>query len=176
MKCCGPLRRARRFNRSDPFFGNLYDPLSLHKYAYGQLDPVAFLDPTGLSGVPGTVYQAVGTKVHWMFSIFVYGMGWSSKPGATLGVLLPDLFPPTDPQHLLKPDLTDTRYKKYLKLKPVTWANDSGTQLSELLPQLQSYDVALQPHGYDRGRRGVSRSILTECRWGLFDMRESDTW
>ena len=117
LKCCGPLRRARRFNRSDPFFGNLYDPLSLHKYAYGELDPVAFLDPTGLSGVPGTVYQAVGTKVHWMFSIFVYGMGWSSKPGATLGVLLPDLFPPTDPQHLLKPDLTDTRYKKYFELK-----------------------------------------------------------
>ena len=37
-----------RFNRLDPFFGNLTDPQSLHKYAYVHGDPVNGIDPTGL--------------------------------------------------------------------------------------------------------------------------------
>ncbi len=37
-----------RFNRLDPFFGNLRDPLSLHKYFYVHGDPVRNADPSGL--------------------------------------------------------------------------------------------------------------------------------
>jgi RHS repeat-associated protein len=37
-----------RFNRLDPFFGNLNDPQSLHKYLYTNGDPVNGIDPTGL--------------------------------------------------------------------------------------------------------------------------------
>ncbi len=36
-----------RFNRIDPFGGNYSDPQSLHKYAYGQEDPINAVDPTG---------------------------------------------------------------------------------------------------------------------------------
>ena len=36
------------FNRLDPFFGNLDDPQSLHKYAYVHGDPVNGIDPSGL--------------------------------------------------------------------------------------------------------------------------------
>ena len=36
-----------RFNRLDPFFGNLDDPQSLHKYAYVHGDPINGIDPTG---------------------------------------------------------------------------------------------------------------------------------
>jgi RHS repeat-associated protein len=36
-----------RFNRLDPFFGNLNDPLSLHKYTYVHNDPVNGVDPSG---------------------------------------------------------------------------------------------------------------------------------
>jgi len=36
-----------RFNRLDPFFGNLEDPLSLHKYLYTHGDPVQGVDPSG---------------------------------------------------------------------------------------------------------------------------------
>ncbi|MDR2705352.1 MAG: RHS repeat-associated core domain-containing protein, partial [Planctomycetaceae bacterium] len=36
-----------RFNRLDPFFGNLNDPLSLHKYLYTHADPVNGIDPSG---------------------------------------------------------------------------------------------------------------------------------
>jgi RHS repeat-associated protein len=46
-----------RFNRLDPFFGNLIDPLSLHKYLYTHGDPVNGIDPTGLmmTGMVGTI-------------------------------------------------------------------------------------------------------------------------
>ena len=36
-----------RFNRLDPFFGNLSDPQSLHKYAYVHGDPINGIDPSG---------------------------------------------------------------------------------------------------------------------------------
>src|SRR5690606_21180852 len=39
-----------RFNRLDPFFGNLENPQSLHKYLYTHADPVNGWDPTGLEG------------------------------------------------------------------------------------------------------------------------------
>lgn len=35
------------FNRLDPFFGNLSDPLSLHKYLYVHADAVNGIDPSG---------------------------------------------------------------------------------------------------------------------------------
>ncbi|MCA9039981.1 MAG: RHS repeat-associated core domain-containing protein, partial [Planctomycetaceae bacterium] len=37
-----------RFNRLDPYFGNLRDPQSLHKYLYTHADPVNGVDPSGL--------------------------------------------------------------------------------------------------------------------------------
>ncbi|MDR1483483.1 MAG: RHS repeat-associated core domain-containing protein, partial [Planctomycetaceae bacterium] len=42
-----------RFNRLDPFFGNLNDPLSLHKYTYANGDPINMIDPSGLVGLVG---------------------------------------------------------------------------------------------------------------------------
>ena len=36
-----------RFNRLDPFSGDIFSPLSLHKYAYTHNDPVNGLDPSG---------------------------------------------------------------------------------------------------------------------------------
>ncbi len=36
-----------RFNRLDPFAGNMQDPQSLHKYAYVHGDPVSGVDPSG---------------------------------------------------------------------------------------------------------------------------------
>jgi RHS repeat-associated protein len=38
-----------RFNRLDPFAGNVNDPLSLHKYLYTHADPVNGIDPSGES-------------------------------------------------------------------------------------------------------------------------------
>ena len=37
-----------RFNRLDPFAGNIRDPQSLHKYAYVHGDPIGGIDPSGM--------------------------------------------------------------------------------------------------------------------------------
>ncbi|TVS17596.1 MAG: hypothetical protein EA424_12305, partial [Planctomycetaceae bacterium] len=42
-----------RFTRLDPFFGNLQDPLSFHKYLYVHADPISGLDPSGAWTVSG---------------------------------------------------------------------------------------------------------------------------
>lgn len=45
-----------RFNSLDPFFGNLQDPESLHKYLYAADDPVGHVDPTGqVFGLAGSL-------------------------------------------------------------------------------------------------------------------------
>jgi RHS repeat-associated protein len=49
-----------RFNRLDPFFGNLNDPQSLHKYAYAHNDSVNGVDPTGTSAL-FYIFQLVTT-------------------------------------------------------------------------------------------------------------------
>lgn len=50
-----------RFNRLDPFAGNLLDPQSLHKYLYTHADPVNNIDPTGEFSLVGTL--ATGLSV-----------------------------------------------------------------------------------------------------------------
>ena len=68
------LWRARRFNRLDPFFGNIQDPQSLHKYLFVHGDPIQGTDPTGwflgvsMSGLLGAFMYVsaiayVGTSV-----------------------------------------------------------------------------------------------------------------
>ncbi len=43
-----------RFNRLDPFAGNMQDPQSLHKYAYVHGDPIQGIDPSGLARKSGS--------------------------------------------------------------------------------------------------------------------------
>ena len=61
-----------RFNRLDPFFGNLQDPQSLHKYTYVHGDPIHGIDPSGLFSL-GSInismairsgLQAIGSAVY----------------------------------------------------------------------------------------------------------------
>jgi RHS repeat-associated protein len=59
-----------RFNRLDPFFGDLQDPQSLHKYLYAGADPVTHSDPSGrdfnvasmlsASGISNMIQTGVG--------------------------------------------------------------------------------------------------------------------
>ena len=50
-----------RFNRLDPFFGNLSDPQSLHKYLYTHANPVNGVDPSG--AFFATVAIAISTTI-----------------------------------------------------------------------------------------------------------------
>ncbi|MDR0605607.1 MAG: RHS repeat-associated core domain-containing protein, partial [Bacteroidales bacterium] len=62
-----------RFNRLDPFFGNLTDPQSLHKYLYTHADPVNGIDPSGNM----TVGMAISIAVN---------VGKVAATGAIIGV------------------------------------------------------------------------------------------
>jgi RHS repeat-associated protein len=53
-----------RFNRLDPFFGNVNDPQSLHKYLYTHADPVNGIDPNGEFVVAGLAGFLVGFAVY----------------------------------------------------------------------------------------------------------------
>jgi RHS repeat-associated protein len=53
-----------RFNRLDPFFGNLNDPQSFHKYLYTHADPVNGIDPSGKMSVAAVCISiAIGTGI-----------------------------------------------------------------------------------------------------------------
>jgi hypothetical protein len=55
---------ARRFNRSDPFSGNLSDPLSLHKYLYVHGDPRNAVDPSGENSLANVgITMAIGAAL-----------------------------------------------------------------------------------------------------------------
>ncbi|MDZ7617068.1 MAG: RHS repeat-associated core domain-containing protein [Patescibacteria group bacterium] len=80
-----------RFNRLDPFAGNLEDPASLHKYLYTHGDPVNGVDPTGLMtlGSLGTAI-ASGAKLTAFCGVagagvFKFVLGRSATEGFIVG-------------------------------------------------------------------------------------------
>jgi RHS repeat-associated protein len=61
--------RARNYNQAngqfttlDPYAGNIYDPQSLHKYAYCHTDPVNAVDPSGESYTLNDVMCDIGLQ------------------------------------------------------------------------------------------------------------------
>jgi hypothetical protein len=82
-----------RFNRLDPFFGNLTDPQSLHKYLYTHADPVNGIDPSGLMSVGGmlgglsigNMMAAVKTAAVFAAKRFICGALSGMVIGGTVG-------------------------------------------------------------------------------------------
>jgi RHS repeat-associated protein len=75
-----------RFNRLDPFFGNLNDPLSLHKYLYTHADPVNMIDPMGLFGLGGiSISISIGSGMRGMVGTAVVGAAKGFLGGAVIG-------------------------------------------------------------------------------------------
>jgi RHS repeat-associated protein len=69
-----------RFNRLDPFFGNLNDPQSLHKYTYAHNDPVNGTDPTGRSiAMSVGIGSALGSNMQGNSSRANISVGYSLK-------------------------------------------------------------------------------------------------
>jgi RHS repeat-associated protein len=52
-----------RFNRLDPFFGNLSDPHSLHKYLYIHANPINGIDPNGLTTMSLSMAINIGMSI-----------------------------------------------------------------------------------------------------------------
>ena len=68
-----------RFNRLDPFAGNIQDPLSLHKYLYAHANPVMGIDPTGLMTLSGL---SVGGGIAGALAGFTHGAIIGARDGA----------------------------------------------------------------------------------------------
>jgi RHS repeat-associated protein len=68
-----------RFNRLDPFFGNLSDPQSLHNYLYAHCDPIKNYDPTGNMSI-GSCFATIGV------GMFIGG-GLGIMAGFTFGAI-----------------------------------------------------------------------------------------
>jgi RHS repeat-associated protein len=100
-----------RFNRLDPFFGNLTDPQSLHKYAYVHGDPIQGVDPTGKWSIAGVATGIgigaalggiIGGGSAFVYSYFYAGNSFSEafydgleggKNGAITGAIAGLLYP-----------------------------------------------------------------------------------
>ena len=77
-----------RFNRLDPFFGDVSDPQSLHKYTYVHGDPINMIDPSGLFGVGGIgVSMSIGNGMSGMRMYAAQGVR-SVACGALSGALV----------------------------------------------------------------------------------------
>ncbi len=79
------------FNRSDPFFGKLSDPQSLHKYAYVHADPVNAWDPSGLLATTQTAlvstFQAALLQIKAFAIRSAIRVGISALTGGIFGQL-----------------------------------------------------------------------------------------
>ncbi len=69
-----------RFNRLDPFAGNMQDPQSLHKYAYVHGDPISGVDPSGMLNASvsvGTIGigTSIGIGISFAISAQIYNVG-----------------------------------------------------------------------------------------------------
>jgi RHS repeat-associated protein len=74
------------FNRLDPFFGNLNDPQSLHKYAYALVDPINGFDPTGqFTAASTTTSSAISSNISTTNQITITSVLSGGLKGALIG-------------------------------------------------------------------------------------------
>ena len=125
---------ARRFNRVDPFSGNLNNPLSLHKYDYVHGNPINSIDPTG-----------------WFTSAFGYAVEdaianlWLNEhPGYVEGDdVLFGRASRISGFYLAKPDILNFKDWEYNEIKPLTIAGVGHAAAQMSLRKLQ-----FDPLGY----------------------------
>lgn len=71
-----------RFNRLDPFAGNMEDPQSLHKYAYVHGDPIRNSDPSGKFSVASmSSALAIGNVVRSVYNDAAFSAGSAAAVG-----------------------------------------------------------------------------------------------
>jgi len=128
-----------RFNSLDPFFGNLQDPQSLHKYLYTEADSINGVDPAGLLGVFTQEFGYAAEKAiekiydsnHPFNNIDQHGK-WTRF--GVLGV---------DKAYRLKPDILNRTTKKWAEIKPF-----SPSGIAKAIIQGEVYYNAFKPFKY----------------------------
>ena len=101
-----------RFQTMDTFKGNNEDPLSLHKYLYGEDNPVNNTDPSGQDPLSALIN---GRLVHKRIAEDFM----ARVPGGISGPSISTILALPYTQIALFPDLVDTRNKKLYEIKPI---------------------------------------------------------
>jgi hypothetical protein len=60
--------RVGRFVASDTWRGSEFEPRSLHKYAYGSVNPLTFVDPSGNESLTQTLASLTATVSIWLMT------------------------------------------------------------------------------------------------------------
>jgi len=122
-----------RFNRLDPFAGNIQVPLGLHKYLYVHGDPVQGVDPSGMfTQALGYLAEAAISADHrrdfpfpsWNVS---YGQ-WARLPGAFRA----------------RPDILNRTDREYNEIKPL-----SPSGIAKAVAQMALREVQLGSLGFN---------------------------
>jgi RHS repeat-associated protein len=147
-----------RFVSSDTFDGYSDEPLTFHKYLYGNANPIHGRDPSGLS----VEFDAPkGILAHAVFSLYVSVT--QRVPLQLVGATLSTVAGISGSQGALKPDFVDMRSKEYFELKPASHILSGSLQRRDYVTQMSLYDAALQP----TYRRGTSSRLVPYEPGGL---------
>ena len=131
-----------RFTRRDVYEGRLRESITLHKYLYGNANPVSFIDPTGLSSrfaSSDKLGYAVEEHIENEYAIefsgdnLYFGSGYG-EPSKGIGV-------GKDPK--LEPDIGNYTRKTYNEIKPF---NPGG--YSKGKRQMKKYRESLESEGW----------------------------
>ncbi|BAS59966.1 YD repeat protein (plasmid) [Leptolyngbya boryana NIES-2135] len=130
-----------RFTRRDTYAGRLYEPLTLHKYIYGNASPVNLVDPTGFSSQDpeelsrsqiGTLVEVAIASQYTIDPDFIGDniyTGTNTAIGCGVGK-----------NRLLCPDILNYDQKHYMEVKPFT---PRGQR--EASRKMGIYKASLQP-------------------------------
>jgi RHS repeat-associated protein len=136
-----------RFNRLDPFFGNLNDPQSLHKYLYTHADPVNGIDPSGAffdffspmgSSEFGYMVEAVIDEQYLLTHMgeridFGKAARLGSKPEPSI----------KGSTYYAKPDILNRDRKTYNEINPF-----SASGIEAGIAQMKLRAIQFAPYGY----------------------------
>ena len=143
-----------RFNRVDPYSGNMQDPQSLHKYLYCHANPVNGIDPSGeffalLKPAFRRLIKAVGVDLALRMMIgiratYVLGEAYMKEVNRR-GVLINSQIARKNDDYekwydlfRLRPDIVDHYYRNIYEIKP-----DNTTQISLGRSQVAGYIAAM---------------------------------
>jgi len=123
-----------RFNRLDPFAGNMRDPQSLHKLLFVDGDPINGIDPTGFfTQAFGYLAEAAITtdhKIDFPFPLFNVSYGaWAGLPGAFTA----------------KPDILNFTDFEYNEIKPLSPSGILAATAQMALREIQFGPLGFEP-------------------------------
>lgn len=136
-----------RFHTMDTYEGSATDPVTLHKYLYGNGNPVTFVDPSGFLAL--WEYALIGRYVHNYIGVDFVDIDRVNRDhnNVALRVILQDFGAVAD--SLLRPDLVDRRGMEMYEIKPVgrngRGAKSAARQLAKYISTATGYGVGFVP-------------------------------